>query len=245
MRENWLVGRRRRWLPVAIAVLAAAAAISWWIRPPASLQDSGRALGDEAVRNEEAMTEGEAPAAGLTIEQDDKMTAPDASGQGGAEAPTAAAGDDIDSGEPAAALWQAVDESSVAELPAYKEFVEGRVLIRVAGVAAGWQAGQRIAIPVPQLNEVYTPVIERVEPGPTGIRSFVGTLTEEDNRGYRFTITTGPRNTFANLSTPLGGFELVATGEYGWLMPTANMDQHVDYSVPDFLIPDPPVSLER
>ena len=191
------------------------------------------------------MTDGEVPAAGLTIEPSDKTPAADASGQGGAETPVAVAADYIDAGEPAAALWQAVDESSVRELPAYKEIVEGRVLIRVTGNAGGWQTGQRITIPVPQLDEIYTPVIERIEPGPSGIRSFVGWLTEDENRGYRFTITTGPRNTFANLSTPSGGFELVATGELGWLMPTANMDRHVDYTVPDFIIPDPPVGLER
>ena len=93
-------------------------------------------------------------------------------------------------------LWEALDESSVAELPAYKEVVEERALIRVTDAAAGWIVGQRIAIPVPQINEVYTPVIERIEPGPSGVRSYVGTLTEVAGRPHRFTITVGPRNMF-------------------------------------------------
>ena len=244
MLGNWIVGRRWQWLSVAIAVLAAAA-IGWLIRPPASPHDSNGSLEDEAIQSEEPMVDEEAPAAGLTIEPGDKAPTAHPSAQGGAEAPMAVVSDDIDPGEPAAALWQPVDESSVEELPAYKEIVEGRVLIRVTGVTAGWQAGQRITIPVPQLDEIYTPVIERIEPGPAGIRSFVGWLTEGDDRGYRFTITTGPRNTFANLSTPFGGFELVATGELGWLMPIVNMDQHVDYSVPDYVIPEEPVIFER
>ena len=55
----------------------------------------------------------------------------------------------------------------------------------------------------------------------------------------RFVITVGPRNTFAHIGTSRGTFELVATGgQLGWLMPTANMDQHVDYSQPDYYTQD-------
>ena len=254
-RHSSAIGRRLRRLLGAVAVLAAVAAIVWLIRPPALLQGSGGELDPEAAQHGNATLDGDALDSGPTVESGGELPAPDASAQGGAEAPgpssaertetTTAVADDPDPSDAAGTLWQVVDESSVAELPAYKEVVEDRVLIRVTGAAAGWEAGQRITIPVPQLDEVYTPVIERVEPGPAGIRSFVGTLTDDGGLGYRFTITTGPRNTFANLSTPSGGFELVATGELGWLMPVANMDQHVDYSVPDYVIPDEPVFFER
>lgn len=134
------------------------------------------------------------------------------------------------------ALWTAIDERTVSELPAYKEVVQDRVLVRIVDVPGGWRVGQRVAVPIPQLNEVFAPVIERIQPGPDGARSYVGTLTTVDGRRHRFTITTGPKNTFAHLSTPLGTYELVATGELGWLMPTVNMDQHVDYSVPDHIV---------
>jgi len=142
------------------------------------------------------------------------------------------------------ALWQPIDESSVAELPAYKEVVQDRVLIRVTDAATAWRVGQSIPIAIPQLNQVYTPVIERIESAPGGVRSYIGTLTAAAGLAHGFTITTGPRNTFAHLSTPFGTYELVASGELGWLMPTANMDQHVDYSVPDFVIPEGPDFLE-
>ena len=143
------------------------------------------------------------------------------------------------------ALWAPIDEGSVTELPAYKEVVQDRVLVRVTDVPGGWRVGQRIAIPIPQLNEVFTPVIERIQSGPSSTRSYIGTLTEVAGRVHRFTITVGPRNTFAHLPTPDGTYELVATGELGWLMPTANMDRHVDYSVPDFVFPEGPQSVEQ
>ena len=143
------------------------------------------------------------------------------------------------------ALWTAIDERTVTDLPAYKEVVQDRVLVRIVDVPFGWRVGQRIAVPIPQLNEVFTPVIERIQSGPDSTRSYIGTLTEFAGRVHRFTITVGPRNTFAHLSTPDGNYELVATGELGWLMPTANMDRHVDYSVPDFVYPEGSQSLER
>ncbi len=143
------------------------------------------------------------------------------------------------------ALWRPIDEASVAELPAYKEVVQDRALVRVLDIAGDWQAGQRIAVPIPQLNEIYTPVIERIRRGFSGTRSYIGTLIEDAGRAHRFTITTGPRNTFAHLSTPHGVYELVATGELGWLMPAVHMDRHVDYSEPDYILPDPPPALER
>ena len=67
-------------------------------------------------------------------------------------------------------------------------------------------------------------------------RSYVGRLIENDVP-YSFMITVGQRNTFANLSTPQGSFELIGDTELAWLMPVANMDPHVDYGQPDYYIP--------
>ena len=165
--------------------------------------------------------------------------APESTAPAGAVAAEEPAPMDLD------ALWTAIDERTVTELPAYKEVVQDRVLVRIVDVPGGWRVGQRIAVPIPQLNEVFTPVIERIQSGPDSTRSYIGTLTMAAGRAHRFTITVGPRNTFAHLSTPLGSYELVAAGELGWLMPTINMDRHVDYSVPDFVYPEGPPSLER
>lgn len=142
-------------------------------------------------------------------------------------------------------LWEVIDEASVAELPPYKEIVQDRVLVRMTNFSSALRIGQRIAITIPQVSETYTPVVERIEPGPGGVRSYLGTLTEATDRAHQFTITIGVRNTFAHLPTPLGTYELVATGELGWLMPTINMDQHVDYSKPDYIVPEVPRILPR
>lgn len=135
-------------------------------------------------------------------------------------------------------VWETVDESSVDTLPAYKEVVAGRALVRLAEPAGGWRAGSELGFEVPQLGQTFPGVIERVDDDPWGNRSFVGLLREPDGSEYRFVVTIGARNQFANIGTSRGAFELVAADGLGWLMPTANMDQHMDYSRPDYYIPD-------
>ncbi|MDE0001726.1 MAG: hypothetical protein OXQ29_03415 [Rhodospirillaceae bacterium] len=134
--------------------------------------------------------------------------------------------------------WQPLEIDSVApeRLPEYKEIVEGRVLVELSTGMWSWGEGDRITLAVPQTGAVYEPVIERVETMLGNNRSYVGRLIEAEFP-YSFVITVGQRNTFANFSTPQGSFELVGDTELAWLMPVANMDQHVDYSQPDYYIP--------
>ena len=134
--------------------------------------------------------------------------------------------------------WQPLDIGSVdpERLPEYKEAVEGRVLVELSTGMWSWGEGDRITLAVPQTGTVYEPAIDRVESMLGNTRSYVGRLIEDDFP-YSFVITVGQRNTFASLSTPQGSFELIGDTELAWLMPVANMDQHVDYSQPDYYIP--------
>ena len=130
----------------------------------------------------------------------------------------------------------AIDSVDPQRLPEYKEIVEGRALVELSTGMWSWGEGDRITLAVPQIGAVYEPVIERVETMLGNNRSYVGRLVENEFP-FSFVITVGQRNTFANLSTPQGSFELVGDTELAWLMPVANMDQHVDYSQPDYYIP--------
>ena len=138
--------------------------------------------------------------------------------------------------EPVAA-WREADIDAETQLPPYKEVVAGRALVRVSSVLRSLDVGDPIAIAVPQLGETWRTVVEEVERGPGAARSLIGALTESGGRRHEFVVTTGNRYVFAWLDTPAGTYELVAPGELGWLMPSVNMDQHVDYSQPDYYIP--------
>lgn len=134
------------------------------------------------------------------------------------------------------AAWVVVDPESVDELPPYKEMVPGRALVRVSEALRLGTAGGRIMLEIPQLGRTFGGVVERSNTDPYGNVTYIGLLTETNGRDYRFIITAGARNTFAHVSTSRGTFELAASKELGWLMPSANMDQHVDYSRPDYII---------
>ena len=138
------------------------------------------------------------------------------------------------------AAWVVVDPESVDELPPYKEVVAGRALVRVSEALRLGMAGDRIALEVPQLGRTFDGVVERQESDPYGNVSYIGLLKEANGRDYRFVITAGARNTFAQIGTSRGTFELVASDDLGWLMATAGMDQHVDYSRPDYIIREEP-----
>ena len=134
--------------------------------------------------------------------------------------------------------WVVVDPGSVNELPPYKEFVSGRVLVRVSEALRLGAAGDRIELTVPQIGHAFEGVVEKVETDAFGNVTYIGFLTEANGQDYRFVITAGPSNTFATIATSLGSYELVASHDLGWLMPSAQMDQHVDYSQPDYFIPE-------
>ena len=139
------------------------------------------------------------------------------------------------------ALLQVVEPSTIGanDLPPYKEVVEDRALVRLLQPQRQLAAGDRPAIPIPQLGLTYHAFVERVEVGPGSTRSVAGYASSVDGSRHLFVYTIGPRSTFARIGTLHGTFELVADGELGWLMPTANMDQHVDYNKPDTFIVRP------
>ena len=132
--------------------------------------------------------------------------------------------------------WQVIDPKSVDELPEYKEVVPGRALVRISEALQDWQESDEVMLAIPQLGGSFDGVVEQVDDDLWGNRSYTGLLKEPNGRDYRFVITVGPENVFAQLGTSRGTFELVASDGMGWLMPSRNMDQHVDYSQPDYYI---------
>ncbi|MCY4430289.1 MAG: hypothetical protein OXC11_07850, partial [Rhodospirillales bacterium] len=123
--------------------------------------------------------------------------------------------------------WSATESAASGHdvLPDYGPAVDGAVLVAVAPDLKTWDAGDLISISVPQTGRTYTPTIDRVEKVLGRNRSYVGDLLGDD-MPYSFVITVGKRNTFANISTPEGRFELVGNARQAWLMPVTNLDRH-------------------
>ena len=214
MRENMRGNSQLRWIFAAISVVAASVLIAYF---------TGRAT--KQGEHEDLARGTELDPASLSVPETKQRSEPLQSDQ--------AASDER--------AWVVVDPETVDQLPAYKEIVPGRVLVRVSEALRRGTAGDRITLEVPQIGKVLKGVVERVDVDPHGNTSYLGLVTEADGRNYRFVITAGTRNTFAHIGSAQGTFELVATGgTLGWLMPTRFMDQHVDYTQPDYVLMEEP-----
>lgn len=139
-------------------------------------------------------------------------------------------------------LWASVEPAAIdaSNLPTFQDvdMVEDKALVRLVDPLHQREVGDSLAVSIPQLGETYRAVVERVKYGPGNAVAMSGRITDGD-RQHIFVYTTGPDAAFAHVGTAHGTFELYANGEIGWLMPTANMDQHVDYSVPDYFVVSP------
>ena len=157
-----------------------------------------------------------------------------ASSRSAAEVPTTLVAD-----EPQAA-WSLPDAGEVDPLripPNRQEGGADGVLVALPEAMWWWRVGERVALFIPHTGDTYHTSIERVVTTLGDNRSYVGRL-ENDERVYRVVITVGAKSAFAHVATPKGIYELVGNREYGWLMPTASMDRHVDYSQPDYILPE-------
>lgn len=203
-----LAGLRGRQILAAGAVLAAITVVVVWLAYEGTPEDGETTFGNAT-----------------------RQGSSDRSNAVEAESPAAA---------PVDALWHEVDESTVAPLPAYpEEWSElGRALVRVSAAAAaapGWRTGDRLALPVPQLETVYLAVIQEIDDGPGPSRAAVAAVPVDDGRDRRVVVTVGPAHTFAYIDTPRGSYELTAGREFGWLLPSASMQAGFDFSKTDVI----------
>ena len=137
-----------------------------------------------------------------------------------------------------APAWYFVGDVAADQMPAYKEEVKDAVAVRLVDGLSTKTVGDRIALSIPQKNALYSPIIEAVDYDTAGNVAYTGRLLEDGVATGFFVLTVAREHTFAFLKTPVGTFELVGNRTYAWLMPQENMDQHVDYSKPDYIVAD-------
>lgn len=119
--------------------------------------------------------------------------------------------------------------------PQHQEGDADAILVSLADEISSWREGDRIVISVPHTGATFESVIDRVVTSLGDNRSYVGRLVGED-QPHLVVVTVGSMNAYAHVGTPQGSYELVGNRHFGWLMPTASMDRHVDYSKPDYII---------
>ena len=145
---------------------------------------------------------------------------------------------EIDQSQDTVEVWTVVDKDTVEPhlLPKYKEQVWRAAIVKLSDELKALEVGDEISILVPQERSSYPTTIIRVETG-LGNTSYAGRLNDYEFP-LSFLITLSDSHTFANFNTPFASYELVGNASYAWLMNTANIDQHVDYTKPDVIIED-------
>ena len=135
---------------------------------------------------------------------------------------------------PRSPTWQTVLESSV---PAgfRRPTIDNVAYLEVAGLD-GLVAGDRLTIAIPQEDKTYTVNISDVTVSQSGNRSLSGFIDGQSI--YRFLITVGSKQTFATLKTPGGQYQMEARDGIGRLIPTAAIKAKLDYTKPDYVIPE-------
>jgi hypothetical protein len=130
--------------------------------------------------------------------------------------------------------WQTVPESSVPT-DFRRPTIDNVAYLEVGGMD-GLVAGDTLTIVIPQENKTYTVSISDASVSQSGNRSLAGFL--EGQAIYRFLITVGSKQTFATLNTPGGQYQMEARDGIGRLIPTAAIKAKLDYTKPDYVIPE-------
>ena len=144
-------------------------------------------------------------------------------------------------------LWRLVDEGSVQATPPFSESwsEEGRVLVDVTAAASqadAWRVGDRLAFELPQLGGVHEWTVERIDEGQDGRSLSVrGWIDNGDGAPRRIVVTVGPGRVLAYIDTPRGPYELTGNARLAWLLPSSSMMARIDFSEPDYILPDRPV----
>lgn len=117
-------------------------------------------------------------------------------------------------------LWSvASPESKAPDIPSYTRKVAGAVLMDVSKLhAKEWQVGDEMSFLIPQTGYVVNARLEEVQEhvgGITTLKSY-----PDETLANHVLVTLGRENTFVNVFTPEGEYELVGNLEKGWLMPS-------------------------
>jgi hypothetical protein len=142
------------------------------------------------------------------------------------------------------ALWRVVDEGSIDVTPPYAASWSkaGRALVDVTATvsrAHTWSVGDRLAVDLPQLGGVHEWTVERIGEGHDArSRSARGWIDNGGDRPRCIVVTVGPGRSLAYIETPRGPYELTGNSRLAWLLPSSSMMAGIDFSKPDYILPD-------
>ena len=137
---------------------------------------------------------------------------------------------------PSRSTEQAWFQLSAEERSALSNSIElphGAVPVRVSDQYKQWLLGTPVRIYLPQTDEMFAAVVERMEPDAFGNTTIHAGPDDEEDVFKKLILTFNSQNTLAYVSTKAGNYELAATGTIGVLVPGSSLGVTKDPTVPD------------
>ena len=106
--------------------------------------------------------------------------------------------------------------------------------------ATQWHVGKEVTFTIPQTGYQLTTQVEELEepfPGITVVKSY-----PDESLANHMLVTIGQKNTFVNLFTPDGEFEMIGNERHGWIVPSSSLPGPTE---DDMIILDPPTFREE
>ena len=122
-------------------------------------------------------------------------------------------------------------------MTASSETIDGRGVSISLLDLSGYQAGDRIAVYIPQEDSHYSGDVTDASTTASGNRVLTGFLRSE-GQDYRFVFTAGRHQTFGTIYTPRGGYQLETRNGQGRIVATSTLRESLDFSEPDYVIPE-------
>ena len=121
------------------------------------------------------------------------------------------------------AVWRVVtDDIEVPTIPSYVRAISGAVLVDITSLrSSDWQVNDEIIFTIPQVSYTLRTRVEDIDEHVGGIVTLKS--YPDETMFNHMLVTIGRENTFVNLFTPLGEYELVGNREYGWLVPSRSL----------------------
>ncbi|TCI02188.1 hypothetical protein EZV61_14720 [Corallincola luteus] len=137
-------------------------------------------------------------------------------------------------------LWQTQTSVPSTYASLENEPVDRTYLKVNPDVLSAIDTGDEFEFYIPQVNEHFEISADEIEYHSNGDKTIKGQVQDQYGEGYPVTITVGENGSFANISTPKGGFIMESDNQDGWIASTVDIHNLQDFNKPDYVIPSQP-----
>lgn len=116
-----------------------------------------------------------------------------------------------------------------------KEMPAEAAYVSLYGEFDKWLIGSKVVVEIPQTQELYRTVVNRMEVDDFGNQRIWTEPDVDEEEFSQLILTVSDNQTLAYVSTEHGNYELTGTSDGGWLVPTKVLQAQIDTTKKDVL----------